>query len=122
MTLKDLIRLPLEETQNLRKLDLTPPRGILLYGKSGSGKTALAVACARESGLSTIHVQATSIRSKYVGESEKNLAQLFRRARECAPCILFLDQVDNVRWCILTFRSKDYLLQGVAAIILHMID
>lgn len=73
-----------------------PPRGILIYGPTGSGKTRLARECARESGLTCIHVNSTSIRSKYVGQSEKNLVDYFRRARSCAPCILFFDQVDTI--------------------------
>lgn len=82
---------------------MSPIRGVLLYGPSGSGKTCLALHCAQLSGLTTIHIQATSIRSKYVGQSEKNLAMYFERARECAPCILLIDQID----ALFTFRSNN---------------
>ena len=91
-----LICYPLDHSEKLRMLRLSPPRGVLLHGPSGSGKTALALDCALRSGLGVIHVQATQVRSKYVGESEKNLAKLFRRARECAPCILLIDQLDGL--------------------------
>lgn len=73
-----------------------PPRGILIHGPTGSGKTRLALECAQATRLTSIYVQSTTIRSKYVGQSEKNLIQYFRRARECAPCIFFLDQLDAI--------------------------
>lgn len=96
-----LIRLPLTHGTRLEQLRLRPPRGVLLYGPSGSGKTSIALECAHEAALTVIHVQSASVRSKYVGQSEKNLALLFKRARECAPSILFLDQMDQL------FASRD---------------
>lgn len=92
----DLIHFPLIHGSRIEQMRLCPPRGVMLYGPSGSGKTTLALECARDSGLPVIHIQAASVRSKYVGQSEKNLAGLFKRARECAPSLLFLDQMDQL--------------------------
>ncbi len=73
---------------------LHPPRGILLTGASGTGKTLLAKALAGELGLTLITVDLPTLFSKWVGESEKGLHDVFRRARQTAPCILFFDDVD----------------------------
>lgn len=89
-----LILDPLEKVSLYTQYRITPTRGVLLHGPSGSGKTALALRCAQASGLTVIHVQATAIISKYVGQSEKNLVEYFRRARQCAPSILFLDHLE----------------------------
>lgn len=89
-----LILDPLDRAALYARYRITPTRGVLLHGPSGSGKTALALRCAQASGLTVIHVQATTIRSKYVGQSEKNLVEYFKRARQCAPSILFLDHLE----------------------------
>lgn len=76
-----------------RHYKLRPPRGILICGPPGSGKTHLAIASIRKSGINAIAVDGAQLRSKYIGESEANLKRLFDRARQCAPCALFIDQV-----------------------------
>ncbi|HEU4386030.1 MAG TPA: AAA family ATPase [Anaeromyxobacteraceae bacterium] len=73
---------------------LDPPKGILLTGPSGTGKTLLARALAGELGLTLIGVDLTSLLSKWVGESEKGLREVFRRAKQASPCVLFFDDIE----------------------------
>ena len=71
-----------------------PPKGILLYGPPGSGKTLLAKAVAKQSGLNFIAVKGPELMSKYVGESEKGVREVFKKARQASPCIVFFDEID----------------------------
>jgi transitional endoplasmic reticulum ATPase len=73
---------------------MRPPRGILLYGPPGNGKTLLVKALASQSNLNFISVKGPELLSKYIGESEQGVRELFARARHAAPCIIFLDEVD----------------------------
>lgn len=73
-----------------------PPKGILLYGPPGTGKTMLARAMAGESSVSFIQTSATQFMDKYVGESEKRIRDLFRRAKQYAPAIIFIDEIDAI--------------------------
>jgi len=73
-----------------------PPKGILLTGPSGTGKTLLARALAGELGLTLITVDQTSLLSKWVGESEKGLREVFKRAKQASPCILFFDEIESL--------------------------
>jgi transitional endoplasmic reticulum ATPase len=73
-----------------------PPKGILLTGQSGTGKTLLARALAGEMGLTLITVDQTSLLSKWVGESEKGLREVFKRAKQASPCILFFDEIESM--------------------------
>lgn len=86
--------LPFKEPKLCAKYGLSLPKGILVHGPSGSGKTHLVNGFVREAGLNYISVNASSIRSKYVGQSEKNLAALFGKARDCSPSILVIDHID----------------------------
>ncbi|KAL0097019.1 P-loop containing nucleoside triphosphate hydrolase protein [Phycomyces blakesleeanus] len=85
---------PFYHPEEYIKLGITPPRGILLHGPPGVGKTMLCSALASEAGVNFMLVESSQVRSKVVGESEKNLAKLFAHARSNAPCILFIDQID----------------------------
>jgi transitional endoplasmic reticulum ATPase len=71
-----------------------PPKGILLHGAPGTGKTLLAKAAAKASGLNFISVKGPELLSKYVGESERGVREVFRKARQAAPCIIFFDEID----------------------------
>ncbi|HTS01709.1 MAG TPA: AAA family ATPase, partial [Thermoanaerobaculia bacterium] len=73
-----------------------PPKGILLTGPSGSGKTLLAHALAGELGLTLLTVELTTLLSKWVGESEKGLREVFKRAKQASPCILFFDEIEGL--------------------------
>ncbi|MDP2899903.1 MAG: AAA family ATPase, partial [Candidatus Bathyarchaeota archaeon] len=70
------------------------PKGILLYGPAGTGKTLIAKAVATESGVNFISIKGPELLSKWVGESEKGVREIFRKARTAAPCIIFFDEVD----------------------------
>ncbi|KAI7863960.1 P-loop containing nucleoside triphosphate hydrolase protein, partial [Spinellus fusiger] len=85
---------PFHHPEEYIALSIAPPRGILLHGPPGVGKTMLCCALASEAGVNFILVESSQLRSKVVGESEKNLARLFAHARSNAPCILFIDQID----------------------------
>jgi len=94
--LRELLILPIREAELSRKYGVGLPRGILVHGPTGCGKTHLVLGLVREAGLNYIPVSAPSIRSKYVGQSEKNLAALFQKARDCAPSLLLIDQIDGL--------------------------
>ena len=79
----------------MRLMGMEPPKGVLITGPSGTGKTLLVQALARESGLNFIAVKGPELLSKYVGESEERIREIFRKARLAAPCILFFDEIDS---------------------------
>ncbi|XJO74266.1 hypothetical protein BDV3_005112 [Batrachochytrium dendrobatidis] len=91
-------------------LTVWPPHGILIYGPHGVGKTKLACALANELAFPCIFVNGASIRSKIVGESEKAIAKLFRRARASSPCIILIDQIEH----LLTTRSEHSSSEGTS--------
>ncbi|WP_244427148.1 CDC48 family AAA ATPase [Methyloferula stellata] len=93
-TLLETIAWPLSQPALFEKIGLQPPRGILLYGPPGNGKTLLVKALATQSNLNFISVKGPELLSKYIGESEQGVRELFARARHAAPCIIFLDEVD----------------------------
>jgi SpoVK/Ycf46/Vps4 family AAA+-type ATPase len=78
------------------KYNLSPPKGVLLYGPPGCSKTMLARALACESGMNFISVKGPEVFSKYVGDSEKAVREIFRRARAVAPCVVFIDELDGM--------------------------
>jgi transitional endoplasmic reticulum ATPase len=78
------------------KLGHRMPRGILLYGPSGTGKTLLAKAVATESEANFISVKGPELLSKWVGESERGIREMFRRARQASPCVIFFDEIDSI--------------------------
>jgi transitional endoplasmic reticulum ATPase len=93
-TLQEAIAWPLSQPHLFDQIGLNPPRGILLYGPPGNGKTLLVKALASQSNLNFISVKGPELLSKYIGESEQGVRELFARARQAAPCIIFLDEVD----------------------------
>jgi transitional endoplasmic reticulum ATPase len=88
--------LPLKNPDLYEKYGIKPPRGLLLYGPPGCGKTLLAKAVAKESGFNFIAVRGPEILSKWVGESERAIREIFKKARMHAPSIVFLDEVDSI--------------------------
>lgn len=92
--LREAVELPLTKPEAFRRLGITPPRGILLYGPPGTGKTLLAKAVANESNANFITAKGSELLSKWYGESEKHVAEVFRRARQVAPAVIFLDELD----------------------------
>ncbi|MHC1601523.1 MAG: CDC48 family AAA ATPase [Candidatus Nezhaarchaeales archaeon] len=94
--LKEAVEWPLKYPDVFEKANVTPPKGILLYGPPGTGKTLLAKAVANESEANFISVKGPEILSKWVGESEKAIREIFRKARQAAPCIIFFDEIDAI--------------------------
>ncbi len=93
---REMIELPLSEPELFRQVGIDPPKGVLLYGPPGTGKTLIARAVANEVDASFHHVSGPEIMSKYKGESEEQLREVFERARESAPSIVFFDEIDSV--------------------------
>ncbi|MEW6329296.1 MAG: AAA family ATPase, partial [Candidatus Micrarchaeota archaeon] len=94
--LKEAIELPLKKPEVFTKLGIRPVRGILLVGLPGTGKTLFAKAVATESEANFISIKGPELLSKWFGESEKAVRELFRKARQAAPCIIFIDEIDAV--------------------------
>jgi transitional endoplasmic reticulum ATPase len=94
--LKEAVEWPLKYTKLFQKVNTKAPKGILLYGKPGTGKTYLAKALASESGVNFIAVKGPQIMSRFIGESEKGVRELFKKAKQAAPAILFLDEMDGL--------------------------
>lgn len=94
--LLELIAMPLTHPEVYTHTGIQPPRGVLLHGPPGCGKTMLANAMAGELGLPFLSVSAPSIISGMSGESEKKLRELFEEAREKAPCLIFMDEIDAI--------------------------
>ncbi len=92
--LKETVEWPLTNPEGFERLGIRPPRGVLLYGPPGTGKTLLAKAIATESEANFIAIKGPEVMSKWVGESEKKLREVFRKAKQVSPCIVFLDELD----------------------------
>jgi len=94
--LRETIELPLRHPELFQKLGIEPPKGVLLYGPPGTGKTLIAKAVASESGAHFISIAGPEVISKYYGESEQRLREVFEEARENAPSIVFIDELDSI--------------------------
>jgi transitional endoplasmic reticulum ATPase len=94
--LQEAVEWPLKYSGIFTYADATPPKGILLYGPPGTGKTLMAKAAANESEANFISIKGPELLSKWVGESEKGVREIFRKARQAAPCIIFFDELDAI--------------------------
>ncbi len=94
--LREIIEWPLKRPELFKKAGIKPPKGVLLYGPPGCGKTLLAKAVANESEANFIAVKGPEILSKWVGESERNIRKIFKKARQVAPAIIFFDEFDAI--------------------------
>ncbi|EDV19824.1 uncharacterized protein TRIADDRAFT_61745 [Trichoplax adhaerens] len=92
--LKESVEWPIKHPSTFRRLGVKPPKGILLYGPPGCSKTMIAKALATESGLNFLAVKGPELFNKWVGESEKAVRELFRKARAASPSIIFFDEID----------------------------
>jgi transitional endoplasmic reticulum ATPase len=90
------IEWPIKYAERFEKLGIKPPKGVLLYGPPGCGKTLLAKAVATESEANFITIKGPEIYSKWVGESERAIREVFRKARQAAPCVIFLDEIETL--------------------------
>ncbi|KAG6375937.1 P-loop containing nucleoside triphosphate hydrolase protein [Boletus reticuloceps] len=92
--LREVVEWPLLHPEAFERLGVRPPKGLLLYGPPGCSKTVLARACATESGVNFVAVKGPELLSKYVGESERAVREIFRKARAASPSIIFFDEID----------------------------
>lgn len=90
----EAVEWPLKYPEIFAKAKTNPPKGIILHGPPGTGKTLIAKAAANESEVNFIAVSGPSLMSKYVGESERGVREVFRKAKQASPCILFFDEID----------------------------
>jgi len=92
----ETIEWPLLYPEKFKKFNIKPPRGVLLYGPPGTGKTLIAKAVANETKANFITIKGSELLSKWLGESEKAVRKIFRKARQVAPCIVFFDEIDAI--------------------------
>ncbi|MDO8554122.1 MAG: CDC48 family AAA ATPase [Candidatus Micrarchaeota archaeon] len=120
--IQEAVELPLNTPEVFEKMGIRPLKGILLYGPPGTGKTLLAKAVANESNANFIGISGTQILSKYVGESEKAVRELFKKARMAAPCILFIDEIDSIAPIRSGTNEGHHTLERVVDTLLTEID
>ena len=94
--LKEAVEMPIKNPEAFEKMGIRPVKGILLVGAPGTGKTMLAKAVATERESNFISIKGPELMSKFVGESEKATREIFRKARQAAPCIIFIDEIDSI--------------------------
>jgi transitional endoplasmic reticulum ATPase len=118
--LEEAVVWPLKYADLYEKTATTPPKGIMLYGKPGTGKTHLAKALAHESGVNFISVKGPQLINKYMGESERAVRELFRKARQVAPTILFIDEIDSLTPKRSTEGSSDVIQRVISQFLTEM--
>jgi len=94
--IREMVELPLKHPELFQRLGIDPPKGVLLHGPPGTGKTLLAKAVANETNAHFIHLDGPSVMSKYVGEAEKRIRDIFEEAEKNAPSIIFIDEIDAI--------------------------
>lgn len=94
--LREAIEWPMKHADLFSEADITPPKGLLLFGPPGTGKTMIAKAVATNSEANFISIKGPELLSKWVGESEKGIREIFRKARQASPCVVFFDELDSV--------------------------
>jgi transitional endoplasmic reticulum ATPase len=96
LQLREMVEMPIENQDSFKRMGIRPAKGVLLYGPPGTGKTLIAKAVANESRANFISIKGPEIMSKWVGESEKAIRQMFKKAKQVAPAIVFLDEIDAI--------------------------
>jgi transitional endoplasmic reticulum ATPase len=120
--LAEAVEWPLKYPEIFDSLDTEPPRGILLFGPPGTGKTLLAKAVANESESNFISVKGPELLSKWVGESERGVRQVFRKARQAAPSIIFFDEIDALMPKRGSYIGSSHVTESVVSQILTELD
>ena len=120
--LRESVELPLKNPELFLKFGIRPPKGILLYGPPGCSKTMMAKAIATESGLNFFAVKGPEIFSKWVGDSEKTVADIFRKARLAAPSVIFFDEFDAIGAKQLDQKNNSSASQRVVSQLLCELD
>jgi len=96
LELREAVELPIKKPEAFTQMGITPPKGVLIFGPPGCGKTLLAKAAANKSEANFISVKGPEVLSKYVGESEKAIREIFKLAKQAAPTIIFMDEIDSI--------------------------
>eukprot|EP00039_Didymoeca_costata_P013626 m.210608 g.210608 ORF g.210608 m.210608 type:complete len:820 (+) comp15824_c0_seq3:338-2797(+) len=117
--IRDMLELP-KHTELLSQYGLTPPSGLLLVGPPGTGKTLLATTAAREAGAYTICINGPEVLSKFYGETERRLRDIFAKARKNAPALIFIDEIDSL--CPARDQTPNELEKRIVATLLSLMD
>jgi len=118
----EAVEWPLKHKEAFEYTDLAAPKGIILYGPPGTGKTLVAKALARTTESNFISIKGPELLSKWVGESEKGVREVFRKARQAAPCIIFLDEIDAIAPSRSSGTSDSHVTERVVSQLLTEID
>ncbi len=116
--LKEVVEWPLKQPEAFKRIGIRPPLGVLLFGPPGTGKTMLAKAVAHEAGANFISIKGPEVMNKWVGESEKRIRDIFRRAKQVAPAIIFFDEIDSVAPKRGMNGSSSHVMENVVSSIL----
>ncbi len=120
--LRESIEWPLKHKEAFEYVDVSPPKGILLHGPPGTGKTLIAKAVAKMTESNFISVKGPELLSKWVGESEKGVREIFRKARQASPCVIFFDEIDSLIPKRSSGSSDSHVTENVVSQILTEID
>jgi len=120
--LREALEWPIKHKEAFEYVDVKTPKGVLLYGPPGTGKTLIAKALAKMTESNFISIKGPELLSKWVGESEKGIREIFRKARQVAPCIIFLDEIDSLVPKRRSSESGSNVTENVVSQILTEID
>lgn len=120
--LKEAVELPIKNPQAFEKMGIRPVKGILLVGAPGTGKTMLAKAVATERESNFISIKGPELMSKFVGESEKATREIFRKARQASPCIIFIDEIDSIAAVRDGGRGDSFVTERIVDTLLTELD
>lgn len=120
--IREMVELPLKHPELFERLGIEPPRGVLLYGPPGSGKTLIAKAVANETDASFFHVSGPEVIHKFYGESEAHLRAIFEKAKAQAPSIIFIDEIDAIATKREEVRGDQAVERRVVAQLLALMD
>jgi transitional endoplasmic reticulum ATPase len=120
--LKEAIEWPMKHADLFSEADIVPPKGLLLFGSPGTGKTMIAKAVATNSEANFISIKGPELLSKWVGESEKGIREVFRKARAASPCVVFFDEIDSVAPKRSTGEGDSHVGQRIVSQLLTEMD